>query len=439
MFTGFAGCAHSVVEVRRIFAMMGTNHHRLPRHPMNLQLIVVSGADTGRIFRLQEGSATLGRGSDVVHQVTDPRASRTHCMVEVDSGEVRIVDSSSGGTFVNGQKIQSELLTPGDDIVVGESTLRFVVGDVEAQSTLTQLGVLEQQKLEPLGDMPDLTGQTVHSYKVISKIAEGRSSVVYKARDEEKNRDLALKVLRPEYTSNDADKQRFLRAMKTMFPVRHENIVRIHNAGQTGDYWWAALEYVDGESMARVIERIGTAGMLDWQYAYRVAVHIGRALEVAFEHNIVHRKIEPENILMRSSDKVVKLGDMMLAKGLEGSQAEQITRPGQLIGEIVYMSPERTRSTSEVDCRSDIYSLGATCYALLTGRPPFEGKTLPELMIKIRNEEPESPKKFQLSVNEMFAGCVLKMLAKNPEDRYPHPTALLTDLERVGKFTGIEV
>lgn len=407
---------------------------------MKLQLVVVAGKDQGRIFDLNEGTATLGRGSHVSYQLTDLRASRTHCTLDVENGTVKVSDAgSSGGTFVNGKKIDSHELQSGDEVAVGESTLRFVIGDVEAQSTLTSLGLGQSAEPEKFSDMPELVGQKVHSYDVIEKLAEGRSSVVYKARDNDKNRDIALKILRPEYVSNEQDKQRFLRAMKTMFPIRHENIVRIYNAGQTGDHWWAALEYVEGESMSKVIDRIGTAGMLDWQYAYRVATHIARALEVAFENNIVHRKIEPENILMRSSDKVVKLGDMMLAKGLEGSQAEQITRPGQLIGEIVYMSPERTRSQEEADCRSDIYSLGATCYALLTGRPPFEGKNLPDLMLKIRNEEPEKPKKFQLSINDLFEGCVLKMLAKRPEDRYPDPTALLVDLERVGKFAGISV
>lgn len=429
------------VAADQIHAIMDIPSDSLEDENMNLQLIVTVGQDKGRAFALAEGNNSLGRGQDVTFQLGDPRISRTHCVFEVDGATARVIDAgSSGGTILNGTAVASEQLKPGDEIAVGESVLRFVCGDVEAQSTMTSLGLLpDQVPVESLAAMPDLVGQKIHTYKVVSKIAEGRSSVVYKAIDEAKGTELAVKVLRPEYTANEQDKQRFLRAMKTMFPVRHENIVRIHNAGQTNDHWWTALEYVDGESMARVIERIGTAGMLDWQYAFRVAVHVARALEVAFENKIVHRKIEPENILMRTSDKVVKLGDMMLAKGLEGSQAEQITRPGQLIGELAYMSPERTRSTGEIDGRTDIYSLGATCYALLTGRPPLEGNNIPDLMAKIRNEEPESPKKYQLSINDMFSGCVLKMLAKNPDDRFQTPSALLVDLERIGKFAGLEV
>ena len=202
---------------------------------------------------------------------------------------------------------------------------------------------------------------------------------------------------------------------------------------------WVAMEYVEGEDLTKVIERIGTAGMLDWQFGYRVAVQIGRALAAAYEHGIVHRNITPQNILYSPDEKVCKLGDLMLAKSLELNPAEQITRPGQLIGEIAYLAPERTGGEQEIDCRSDIYGLGATVYALLTGRPTFEANSLPELIRKIREEEPEKPKTYQLSIADMFEGVVMRMLSKRPEDRFQSPDALLQDLERIGKFQGITI
>ncbi|MEE3283948.1 MAG: protein kinase, partial [Planctomycetota bacterium] len=149
--------------------------------------------------------------------------------------------------------------------------------------------------------------------------------------------------------------------------------------------------------------------------------------------------ITPENILVRGEDKVAKLGDMMLAKALEGTRVEQITQPGQLIGPIPFMPPERTLGSSDVDCRADIYSLGATVYALLTGRPPVEGGNLPELIMKIRDEEPQRPKDFQLSIDDMFEGVVLRMLAKRPEDRYQEPSDLVTELERIAKFQNLDI
>ena len=116
-----------------------------------------------------------------------------------------------------------------------------------------------------------------------------------------------------------------------------------------------------------------------------------------------------------------------------------MTQPGQLVGDIAYMSPERTRAQESVDCRSDIYGLGATLYALLTGRPPFEDASLPATITKIRNEKPVKPKEFQLSIHDMFQDAVLQMLAKRPEDRFLTPADLLKDLERVGKYQNVSV
>ena len=118
---------------------------------------------------------------------------------------------------------------------------------------------------------------------------------------------------------------------------------------------------------------------------------------------------------------------------------QQVTRPGELLGDIAYMSPERTRGTSDVDGRSDLYGLGATLYALLTGRSPFGGGSLPEVVTQIRTAQPEPPKRFQMSIPDMFQGTVLKLLAKRPEERFQTATELLADLERVGRLSGASV
>ena len=144
----------------------------------------------------------------------------------------------------------------------------------------------------------------------------------------------------------------------------------------------------------------------------------------------------PTNILREATTKVVKLGDLMLAKALEGPLARQITRPDELIGDVSYMSPERTRGTEELDIRSDLYGLGATVYALLTGRTPCGGTTLVEKVMRIRQTEPEKPTRFQMSIPGQFEGVVLKLLAKQPEKRYQTAAELIQDLQRVARFTG---
>jgi serine/threonine-protein kinase len=179
--------------------------------------------------------------------------------------------------------------------------------------------------------------------------------------------------------------------------------------------------------------------MLDWKNAFRVAVDIGRALLFAHDQHIIHRNVTPQNILQQKSDKTAKLGDLMLAKSLEGNLAQQITRPGELVGAVEYMSPERTRGMQDIDGRSDIYGLGATLYALLTGRPPCGGDTLVEKITRIRQTEPEKPSKFQMGINDSFQSAVLKMLAKRQQDRFQTAGEMLKELERIGKMEKVPV
>ena len=268
-------------------------------------------------------------------------------------------------------------------------------------------------------------------------LARGKNGIIYKARDARDGKAVALKVLNAMATDSEDDVHRFIRAMKTVVALKHPNLVAVHAAGKVGSVCWVAMEYVEGESLTKVIERIGTLGMLDWRYALAIAAQIGRALEAAFEQHIIHRNVTSENILVRKADNVAKLGDLMLVKAMEGTLAVQVTQPGHLVGNLAYMAPERTREDATVDTRSDIYGLGATVYALLTGRPPFEGTSLVETIRKIRTDEPIEPKKHQLSVPDLFEGTVLKVLAKRPEDRFQTPTELLKDLQRVAKYNGI--
>src|SRR5262249_30546466 len=181
--------------------------------------------------------------------------------------------------------------------------------------------------------------------------------------------------LRPEFTQRPADVQRLFRAAATTIPLRHPHLVALREVGQTGPYCWLAMDWVDGESLAEVIDRIGVAGMLDWRFAARVAVHVARPLHSPHRQQIVHRTLPPRNVLVRSGARAALLGDLPLAKALVGSFAVDFTRPGEIVGDVLYMPPERLSGTDPVDARSDLYSLGALVYALLTGRPPLAGPT----------------------------------------------------------------
>jgi serine/threonine protein kinase len=410
---------------------------------MARHLLVIAGPDKGRTFELKPGEPLLvGRSQATQTRLTDPRVSRVHCEVKLEGDRVTVLDSNSaGGTLVNGRRAGQQVLHDGDVIQVGDTQLRFRDESVAEASTLAPSPA--PAKAAPAGAAPlaALSGQTLAHFEIGPVIATGHSGAVFRARDTRDGKEVALKVLRPEFSQDDAERQRFVRAMKTVLPLRHPNLVALYGAGKTGSHCWVAMEYVEGESLTQVIQRIGVAGMLDWRHALRVAAHVGRALDYAHGQQIIHRNVSPPNILVRSEDKVAQLGDLMLAKALDGVLAQQVTQPGQLVGDVNYMSPERTRSSMEgVDGRSDVFSLGATVYALLTGRPPFADVSMVETLMKIRKADPpEKPKKFQMSIPDLFEGTVLKMLAKRPEDRYQTAAELLKDLERVAKFQGVSL
>jgi serine/threonine protein kinase len=411
---------------------------------MSLGLFVVAGPDKDREFTLNVGTnLMLGRSAQAHYQLSDPRVSRNHCQITLEGDDVYVIcNSGSGGTFVNGQMVQKQRLKIGDVLQIGDTKLRLQVGDFPVDVALAQAAASKQPATKPLVSKVDqlasLAGTMLCHFEVNMVIGTGRSCMVFHATDTHDNRPVALKVLHAEFTNDEEEVQRFVRAIKTMLPLRHPNLISLYAAGKTGGHCWVSMEYIAGENMQQVIDRIGVAGMLDWKNAYKVGVHVGRALEYAHGQSIVHRNVTPTNILLEATSKTVKLGDLTLAKAMEGIMAKQITRPGEIIGDVVYMSPERTRGTTELDARSDLYGLGATLYALLTGRPPFTGSTVVEKITRIRQMEPEKPTKFQMSIPSAFEGLVLRLLAKRPEDRFQNASEMLKELTRIGKFTGAQ-
>jgi serine/threonine protein kinase len=409
---------------------------------MSLQLHVIAGPDAGGVHTLQAGAdLMLGRGQQSFYRVTDGRVSRAHCQLLLEGDQVSVIDNGgSGGTLVNGKPVKRAVLKLGDVVQVGDTRLRLQMSDFPLD---VALGAVKQAPAAASSPAPSpaslesLSGKSFGHYEIGPIIGRGHIGMVFQANDTKDDRPVALKVLIKEFSSNDEDKQRFIRGMKTTLPLKHPNLVRLYGAGRTDGYCWMAMEYIAGENLKQVIDRIGVAGMLDWKHAFRAAVHVGRALAYAHEQGIVHRNVTPTNILRDATDKSVKLGDLMLSKALEGTLAEQISRSGELVGDVAYMSPERTRGLTELDARSDLYGLGATIYALLTGRAPAEGKTLVERVTRIRQVVPEKPTKFQMAIPPAFEGVVMKLLAKEPKDRYQSAAETVKELERVGKFSGV--
>lgn len=411
---------------------------------MSANLIVVDGVDRGRIFAIPESDPLLvGRGQSSSTWLQDPFVSRVHFVIQPEGDRYVLLDAgSSSGVKVNGQRVSQRDLASGDTIEIGETKLEFAL---EVNLEAAPPALTTTRRIDPkqanTKRLAELVGQRFHNYELQRMIATGTTGVVFGGVDTGKDRPIAIKVLWPELTQDDGEVQRFIRAMRTMLPLRHENLVRVHGAGKSKRHCWVAMEYVPGTNLTEIIEQIGIAGMLDWRYAFRVMTQVARALIVAHEQKIIHRNITPKNILIRDEDKVAKLGDLMLAKALSGTMAQSVTRPGQLVGELAYMAPEATTATTdaEVDARADLYNLGATGYALLTGRPPFEGSQLVEMIQRIRTERPAAPSTFQMSVFAQFEAVIMKLLEKDPDHRFQSAKELLAALEQIAAFQGLSV
>jgi serine/threonine protein kinase len=399
---------------------------------MGCRLVVTQGPDTGRTFELADGKTiTIGRGSNTDTQLTDPSVSRLHCELTVSGGRAVLLDAgSSSGTFIRNERINEREIASGDLIEIGQTRLRFESEHVHRESTVLR---------EPAGPaapaavvaLSALVGQELGEYRLEQVLARGTSGMVFLATDVIQNRPAAVKVLTSEFARDAEQRQRFVRAMKTMLPIRHPNLIELYGAGTHGDCCWLAMEYVEGPNLADVIDEARRSGVSDWRGALRAAIHVGRAIEEGWLQNIVHRNLTPQNILRRRSDGVHKLGDLMLAKALEGELSRSVTIAGRMLGNVCYMSPERTKSEGRLDCRSDIYELGAVTYALLTGAPPHEHKSTVDLVLMVRNTAPAKPRNVDATIPQELENIVLKMLAKSPDERYADPTKMLKDLEAV--------
>jgi serine/threonine protein kinase len=343
---------------------------------------------------------------------------------------------------------------PGDIVRIGNTRLQFVDDSSEEDTLPPQKPAPSERKAKgkpgaapptavdrdtvvyqtpvakPARWYEALVGQKFSSYKLGSVLAKGHCGFVFHARDTRKNTPVVVKVLEPEFGNDEAGVKRFVAAMKAVLPLRHPNLVTVFSAGKTGQHCWIAMEYVPGESLAAVIGRIETPGMLDWRHVLRFAIYITRALEYAHGKKFVHRHITPQNILLGSQPKDTKLADLMLSRAVEGELTRDISRNEELVGDAPFLCPERSMGGRVLlDGRADIYGLGATLYAMLTGHPPFEGGTVAEVLAKVRQEQPLPLKKYNLGLPAELEKIIEKMMAKLPADRYGNSSELLKALE----------
>ncbi|MCI0342583.1 MAG: serine/threonine protein kinase [Planctomycetales bacterium] len=260
-------------------------------------------------------------------------------------------------------------------------------------------------------------------YEILEKIGEGSMGTVYKGTDLSRNRPVAIKFLTREISDNPQLLQRFQREIQLAIKMRHPNIIEGYAAGVWEDcIHYFVMEYVDGVTLTEYMAR----ERMTEEKAVDIVLQVARALGHVNEFGLVHRDVKPENVMI-TRQGIAKLADLGLAKFAEGDT--ELTMAGTVVGTPLYMSPEQARGTGLVDIRSDLYSLGATFYHLLTGSPPFKGQSAPEVIAKQIQEEPVAPREVDPTISPGAQYVVLRTLAKDPAMRYQTPQELAQDLE----------
>jgi serine/threonine-protein kinase len=280
---------------------------------------------------------------------------------------------------------------------------------------------------------PDLTGRKIGDYQLLRRLGRGGMADVYLAEQLSLRRQVALKVLKQHLAGDEAYIRRFQNEAQAAAKLVHANIVQIYEVGCHQGTYYISQEYVPGQNLKQLLAKLGHGiGAVQTVNILRQAA---AALHKASEQKIIHRDVKPENIMITPGGEV-KVADFGLARVAREGEALNLTQVGITMGTPLYMSPEQVEGRA-VDHRSDIYSLGVTCYHMLAGHPPFDGPT--PLNVAVQHLKVE-PKRLEIEcpgLPEGLCRIVHKMLAKKPEERYQRAIDLLKDLKTL-KIDGLD-
>jgi urea transport system substrate-binding protein len=294
------------------------------------------------------------------------------------------------------------------------------------QSTETSARLSGSATWRDSEDVGHWVGRRLGKYEIIAVLGAGGMGVVYKAHDVLIDRHVAIKVLPRELSANPAILKRFLAEARAAGRLNHPNTVTIHEVVQETDACYLVLEYVPGGTVADLLEEGGAFSVLE---ATRVVAEACKGLAAAHGVGLVHRDIKPANLLI-AAEGSIKIADFGLAK-LTLSNAEQVTQAGHVVGTPYFMSPEQCEGRA-VDARSDLYSLGATYYSLLTGIQPYEGAgSIMQVMYGHCQGPVLDPREEKSSLPAACSAIVARAAAKRPEDRYQSAQEMLADLNAI--------
>ena len=264
-------------------------------------------------------------------------------------------------------------------------------------------------------------------FKLRKKLGEGGMGTVYLGHQASLDRPCAVKVLSKEFAAKPGFVERFIREARAMAKINHPNVVDCYAVGEDKGFNYVAMELIDGQSMQDWVDQLGKLSVAD---AISVTLVCADALHYAHELSMIHRDVKPDNILVTKSG-LVKVSDMGLAKAVDEDDMG-LTQSGTGLGTPHYMAPDQARNAKHVDRRVDIYALGCTLYHFLTGKTPFSGNSMVELIVNKEKGKFTSARRENSDVPERLDLIIDKAMAAKPEHRYQTFVELIHDLEALG-------
>lgn len=262
-------------------------------------------------------------------------------------------------------------------------------------------------------------------YEILEKIGVGGMATVYRAKCHVLNRDVAIKVLKDEFTTDSEFINRFNAEAQSAASLTHPNIVSVYDVGQSDDMYYIVMELIKGKTLKEIIS---DEGRIPWKWSLNIAKQIASALEIAHKNGIVHRDIKPHNIII-TEDGIAKVTDFGIAKAVTTAT---MTSYGNTLGSVHYFSPEHARGAT-TDAKTDIYSLGIVMYEMVTGRVPFDADTPVSVALKQVQEKPIEPISINPEIPEGLNYIILKAMEKDKNLRYNSTRELLQDLDILAK------
>jgi serine/threonine-protein kinase len=288
-----------------------------------------------------------------------------------------------------------------------------------------------------------MVGAVLGNYRIISELSSGGMGAVFRAQHEILGRPAAVKLLRPELTENEELVQRFFHEAKAATAIRHPGIVEIYDFGYTEDgVAYLVMELLEGRPLSTALEKVGRFTELE---AANLARGIASALKAAHGKGIVHRDLKPDNIFLvpdldgPTGGVRTKILDFGIAKLSELPTNSRHTQTGVLLGTPLYMAPEQARAAGAIDHRADLYSLGCILYELLVGNPPFLAEGAGEIIAMHLFTEPEPPRALVPDISLEMERLVMRLLAKEPHERFETAAQLVAELGAIGARPSMEL